>query len=174
MIAVMHFRMSRPRDKNYQMKLLKLVLISLFAIGFVTAANAQAKTKPDTQKPSKVVFSQEVRASAAYAELMLVRTELESEVESLLIDHTESFPKIVEDRYHLAMVDIALNRVAAVKPVDAGKLTIALGKILVREAELETDIWGLKLIYTDGHPEVKQAAKKLSIYAAVTKDILGS
>lgn len=146
----------------------------MFALGFVSAANAQAKTKQESQKPPKVVFSQEVRASATYAELMLVRTELESEIESLLIDHTESFPKIVEDRYHLAMVDIALNRVAAVKPADSGKLTVALGKLLVREAELETDIWSLKLIYTDGHPEVKQAVKKLSIYAAVTKDILGS
>jgi len=154
------------------MNQLKLMLIFSIALGFAVSANAQNKTKPEPVKP-KAVLAEQIRASAAYAELIMVRTELESNIESLLIDHTESFPKIIEDRYHLAMIDIALNRVAAVKPAEAGKLTLALGKMLVRSAELETDLWGLKLIYTDGHQEVKLAAKKLAIYEAAIKDILG-
>lgn len=157
------------------MRKLEFVSILFIVFCFAAAANAQTKPKPKPETPDlKTVFSEQVRASPAYAELILVRTELESGIESLLIDHTESFPKIVEDRYHLAMIDIALRRIAAVKPAEAGKLTLALGKMLVRAAELETDVWGLKLIYTDVHPEVKQGVKKLAIYEAAIKDILGS
>ncbi len=151
---------------------LKITLIGLVAAGFVCSANAQEKAK---SKPAilKTVVSEEVRSSPAYAELLLKRTELESEVESLLLDHTESFPKVVEDRYHLAMIDILIRRVAAVKAPDAGKLSLALGKLMTRQAELETDLWGLKLVYTESNNEVKRAAKKLAIYDAAIKDILG-
>lgn len=149
----------------------KTIFIALLVSGFVCAAGAQDKAK----KPAipKTVVSEEVRSSPAYAELLLKRTELESEIESLLLDHTESFPKVVEDRYHLAMIDILVRRVAAVKAPDTGKLTLALGKLMIRQAELETDLWGLKLVYTESNSEVKRATKKLAIYDAAIKDILG-
>src|SRR5690606_3811765 len=111
---------------------------------------------------------------AAYAELLLARAELASEIESLLIDRTESYPQIIEDRYHLGLIDIAIRRVAAVKPADTEKLTLALGKMLTRQAEIETELWRLKLTYADGHPEVKQTAKKLEIYEKAVNAILGS
>jgi hypothetical protein len=157
------------------MNQLKLVSIFFIVLCFAATANAQTKVKPKQEAAeTKIVFSEQVRSSPAFAELILVRTELESGIESLLIDHTESYPKIVEDRYHLAMIDIALRRIAIIKPAETGKLTLALGKMLLRAAELETDLWGLKLIYTDSHPEVKQGIKKLAIYEAAIKDILGS
>lgn len=139
------------------------------------AADPKAETKPDSvnisEPPAAPAF---VRSTAAYAELLLVRAELASEIESLLIDHTPSYPQVIEDRYRLGLIDISIRRIAAVKAADTGKLTLALGKMLTRQAELDTELWRLKLTYADGHPEVKQTAKKLEIYEKAVNAILGS
>jgi hypothetical protein len=155
------------------------VLIAVFAI-VCSAQNPVAADKKSGEKPSAANISEPpaappfIRSTAAYAELLLVRSELASEIESLLIDRTESYPKIIEDRFHLGLIDIAIRRVAAVKAADTEKLTLALGKMLVRQAEIETELWRLKLTYADGHPEVKQTAKKLEIYEKAVNAILGS
>lgn len=144
------------------------------------AQTTPAADKKTEEKPSAANISEPpaappfIRSTATYAELLLVRSELASEIESLLIDRTESYPRIIEDRYHLGLIDIAIRRVAAVKAADTGKLTLALGKLLTRQAEVETELWRLKLNYADGHPEVKQTAKKLEIYEKAVNAILGS
>ncbi len=113
------------------------------------------------------------KSSPAYAEVLLRKTELLSELESLILDYTEEYPKVVEIRYSLVVLQKESDRMLAVKPADASKLTLALGKLIVRKIELETDLWQLLRSYKDNHPDVKRAKRKVEIYEAAIKEILG-
>ena len=130
---------------------------------------AQAKTaaKPPTAD------MQFVRSSPAYAEVLLRKTELEADVEALLMDYTEDFPKIQEDKYALTVIDAEMSKLLAVKVGDATKLTLALGKLMVRKVEAETELWRLRKQYKDDHPEVKRAKKRAEIFEKAVSEILG-
>jgi hypothetical protein len=105
--------------------------------------------------------------------VLLKRTELESDVEALLLDYTEDYPKIQEERYGLGLIDAEMKRLLAVKPADASRLTLALGRLVVRKIELETDLWLLQKKYKADHPEVKRAKRRAEIFEKAINEILG-
>lgn len=149
-----------------------LVLISICvfcAVGF-------SQTKPKTIEVKKTVDTQTIlpalKSSPAFAEISLRRTELRAEVESLLVNYTEEFPKVKEVRFELDVLNRELNRLLTVKAEDGSKLTLALGKMIVKKAALETDFWDLQKKYGDEHPDVKRARKKVEIFENSIKDIL--
>ncbi|PYT00417.1 MAG: hypothetical protein DMF63_07565 [Acidobacteria bacterium] len=113
-----------------------------------------------------------VKSSPAYAELQLKRTELLSDLESLLLEYTEEFPKIKEIRNTITLLDRDIARISKVKPSESTKLTLALGKLMVTRIELENDLWKLQKSYQDGHPEVKRAKKRVEVYETTISDIL--
>lgn len=109
----------------------------------------------------------------AFAEIILRKTELEAELESLLVSYTEEFPKVAEIRFEFDSLKRAIERLSTVKAAESSKLTLALGKLMVRKAELETDLWNLRKRYDDNNQEVKRARRKIEIYEAAIKEILG-
>lgn len=132
--------------------------------------------KSGVAEPSKTpapAAANPARFSPAYAEMLLLKTEREAQLESLLIDYTEEYPKIKEARFQLTVIQKDMERLLAVKPAEVSKLTLALGKLMVRKVEIETDVWALRIKYSDDHPEVKRAKRKLEIYEAAIKEILG-
>lgn len=122
---------------------------------------------------SKTSAANPARSSPAFAEILLLKTERESELESLLIDYTEEYPKIKEARFQLSVIQKDVERLLAVKPAEVSRLSLALGKLMVRKIEIETDLWALRIKYNDEHPEVKRARRKLEIFETAIKDILG-
>ncbi len=144
--------------------------ISIFLFVSVTAVWGQASAvkKPEQEK----TLTNAASASPAYAELLLRKTELRSDLESLILEYTEEFPKVKEFRFVLGVIDRDIARLAKVKPADSGKLTLALGKLIVRRIELETDMWNLQRNYKDEHPEVKRAKRKVDIYETAISEIL--
>lgn len=116
---------------------------------------------------------QPIRSSPAYAEVLLRKTELQSSVESMLMEFTEEHPKVQEAKYELQVLQRESDRLMSVKPTDSGKLTLALGKLIVRKVELEAELWSLLKTYKEEHPEVKRAKRKVEIYEAAIKEILG-
>src|SRR5688572_30756588 len=129
------------------MKLMKsrLLLLSIALVGFATICQAQqpgAETGP-------------VRSSPAYAEVLLRRTELQADLEALLESYTETNPKVVDLRFELAGLDNAMTRLFGVRPSETTKLTLALGKLLVKRAALETELARLSRSYNKDHPDVK-------------------
>ena len=145
--------------------MLPAALILLLPVFCFAQARSAAKTQPaDTQF---------VRSSPAYSEVLLRKTELEADIEALLTDYTEDFPKIQEDRYALTAIDTEMKKLQAVKPDDASKLTLALGKLMVRKVEVETELWRLQKQYKDDHPDVKRAKKKAEIFGKAIAEILG-
>ena len=113
-----------------------------------------------------------VKASPAYAEVLLKRTELEADLEDLLVSYTLEFPKVKEIQFQLELIKTEMNALFAVKLAESQKLTLALGKLIVRKIELETDLWNLKKKYSDDHPEVKKAKRKVLVFESAIKDVL--
>ncbi len=147
------------------MKLFKIIFILSSVFIFSNDVSAQT-TKTVTQKPT----ANPAKSSPAFAEIILRKTELSAELENLLIDYTEDFPKIKELRFELGLLQKDLDKILAVS--DASKLTLALGKLIVRKVELQVDVWSLQKQYADEHPDVKRAKKKVEIYEQAIKEIL--
>ncbi|MEO8042499.1 MAG: hypothetical protein ABI646_07815 [Acidobacteriota bacterium] len=144
------------------------LLIMVFVLGSVAEAQKPLVIKGAVE----AVEVSPIKASPAYAELLLRKTELQSDLESLALEYTEEFPKIKELRFVLGKVDRDMARLGKVKPADSGKLTLALGKLMVRRVELEGDMWNLQRSYKDEHPEVKRAKRKVEIYDTAIGEIL--
>lgn len=113
-----------------------------------------------------------IRSSPAYAEVLLRRTELAADLEALAADYTESNPRIIDLRVELASIDRSLERIYSVKAADAAKLTLALGKLMVRKAALESDLSRQTRSHNKDHPETRRAKKRVEFYEVAIDDIL--
>ena len=113
-----------------------------------------------------------IRSSAAYSEILLRKTEIQADLEALSADYTEANPKIVDLRFELGALDKALEKVYGVKPTETGKLTLALGRLIVRKAALETELSRLMRSYNKDHPEVRRAKRRVEIFDDAIKEVL--
>ncbi len=148
--------------KRSAIGLLMMLSMCLLAAG----QGNKTVAKPAAETPASV------NSSPAYAELLLKRTELRSELESLLVEYTEEYPRIKEIRHLLTLFDRDIARINKVKPADSSKLTLALGKLMLRRIELETELWNLQKNYQEEHPDVKRAKRKIEIYESAITEIL--
>jgi hypothetical protein len=145
-----------------------LSVILLFAVG-VSAQTVKPKPLSTPPQPAAV---NPVKSSPAYAEVLLRKTELEAGLEDLLVEYTEEYPKVKETRHELGLVKKQLERLVAVNPNDAGKLTLALGKLIVRKAELDTNLHFLLQQYNEQHEDVKRARRKSETFEKAIREIL--
>ena len=150
-------------------RLVRATAIAAFLLTLSIAAFGQTNFE---QRINAATLPVTTTSSAAYAELLLKKTELQSELEGLLLDYTDEYPRVKELRYVLSLFDRDTLRLANVKPADAGKLTQALGKMMMRKLELETELWRLEGNYKDEHPEVKRAKKRVQIFEEAIAQIL--
>ena len=149
------------------MKLKNCAFILFFLILSSSICFSQIKTKP-----AAATDSQTARSSPAYAEVLLRKTELLSELESLLVEFTEEYPKVKELRFETGLLQKDLDKLLAVSAPESSKLSTALGKLMVRRCELNTDLWALQQQFNDQHPDVKRAKRKAEIFENAIKDIL--
>ena len=154
------------------MSLRKSVFITVFIFLFSAAGFAQTDSKTKTVQIAAKQIAQAVKFSPAYAELLLRKTEREAELEEFLLDYTDEFPKVKEIKFELGILQKQLEKVSAVSASDAPKLSLALGKLLVRKTELEVDLWNLLKQYNADHPEVKRAKRKIEVYENAVREIL--
>ena len=147
-----------------------LPCVLLLAAGTYVFGQARPAASPVTKAAGDDLVH--VRSSPAFAELQLKRTESISELESVILEYTEEFPKVTELRFVVTLIDRDIARISKVKPAESSKLTLALGKLMVRKIELETDMWNVQRTYKDEHPDVKRAKRKVEIYEAAINDIL--
>ena len=140
-------------------------IVLFFALVFGLAGLSISQTSP----PSPA----HVRASPAYAELLLHKAELESTLESLLVDYNEEYPKVKDLRAESTLLNAEILRLMAVKPADAGKLTLALGRLMLRKVELETELNTLRQQYKDDHPDVRKLKRKIDVFESAIREILG-
>jgi hypothetical protein len=144
----------------------------LVVVSLTIVCNAQTTSGSDSIKtPFNQAFT-EVKSSPAYAEVLLNRTELEADLEELLVAYTLEFPKVKEIQFKLGLLKTEMAKLFAVKQTESQKLTLALGKLIVRKVELEGDLWSLQKQYGDEHPTVKKAKRKVLVYQSAIKDVL--
>ena len=153
------------------MKYTQLLLLLTLILSSSLLANAQTKTKADSIK-TPAPTTQAVKSSPAFAEILLRKTEITAELEDYLTNYTDEFPKVKELRFELDLLNKEMNRILAVNPTDSAKLSLALGKLMLRKIELERDVWNLRKQYNDEHPDVKQALRKVAVFEAAIKEIL--
>jgi predicted nuclease with TOPRIM domain len=151
------------------MKLPKVVFIALLFLLFSQIVFSQTTPKNKIVAP---VNSLAARTSAAYAEVLLQKTELLAELESLLIEYTEDYPKVRELRFEISLLQKELDLLSAINPAEASKLSTALGKLMVRKCALDTDVWSLLKQFNDSNPDVKRAKRKAEIFEAAINEIL--
>jgi hypothetical protein len=114
-----------------------------------------------------------VKSSPAYAEVLVRKTELEAELESLLVDHTDEFPKIREARTELEVIRSEMDRLLAVKAADAQKLSAALGRLILAKIVHQAKLRQLRDQFSDDHPIVRRQRRTVEVYEAAIKEILG-
>ena len=142
------------------------------ALALLTLSIAAFGQNTSERKTDTTTLTASTTSSAAYAELILKKTELQSELEGLILEYTEEYPRVKEIRYVLTLFDGEIARLAKVKSADAAKLTEALGKLMTRKIDLETELWRLQANYKDEHPEVKRAKKRVEIFENAIAQIL--
>ncbi len=152
------------------MNLRKTVLFTVLFLFSALICSAQTGGKI-TQSPAKTT-AQAIKNSPAYAEVLLQKTEKTAELEDLLVEYTEEFPKVQQIRAELVLLNKEMNRIVAVNPAEASKLTLALGKLILRKVELELDFAKVQKQYTDDNGDVKQAKRRVEIFEAAIKEIL--
>ena len=151
--------------------LFRIVLVFLFVLFNLGIVSGQSsKTKP---APQVAPDNQAIRSSPAYAELLLHKTEIDSTLESLLVDYNEEYPKVKQLRVESNFVNAEIIRLMTVKPADAGKLTLALGRLMLRKVELETELASLRVQYKDDHPDVRKLTRRIEVFEAAIREILG-
>ena len=150
------------------MKLQKLFFIAFIFLLSVNFCAAQTKDK-SAISPEAARF---VKSSPAYAETLLYKTELEAEREDLLVSYTAEFPKVQEVEFKLKFIKLEMDKFFNVEASESQKLTLALGKLIVRKVELEADLWTLKKKYGNEHPEVKKAEKRVLIFQTAINNII--
>jgi uncharacterized protein involved in exopolysaccharide biosynthesis len=161
----------RSRNINFH----KYFFIGLMAL--MLTATCSAQLPGDSISVRKIVEiplkNQAILSSPAYADLLLQKTELQSSLDSLLVDYTEEHPKVKEIRVELRYIQVEMGRLLAVKPEDAPRLTDALGKLMLRKVELEAQLDNLRTQYKEDYPDVRKAKKKVDAFEAAIKEILG-
>lgn len=153
--------------------------LAIVALGLFAAVPALGQTKkqpiaaPAKQPTASAAptADRRVQSTPAYSEVLLRETELRADVEALLADYTEEFPKVKESRFALGL--IGKEKARLLLAFDVEKMTLALGKIVVRKVDAEVELWRLQQSLADGHPDVKRAKRKVEIYEAAIKEILG-
>ena len=140
----------------------RLVVVTAFTVVF--AATAFSQTGGTEAGP--------IRSSPAYAEILLRKTELQADLEAVVGAYTEANPRIVDMRFELSSLDKMLEKVFGVRPSETGKLTLALGKLIVKKAALDTEVARLLRTYTKENVEVKRASRRAEIFDEAIKEIL--
>lgn len=124
------------------------------------------------QKPTPNSVPPHVRSSAAYAEVLVRSTEVRAELESIAPDYTEGSSRMIDMRSELDILDKVVVRLSATRMADSSKLTLALGKLLVRKAALDAELARLLRSYKSEHPDVRRAARKVEIFEAAIREVL--
>jgi len=163
-------RLTLTRIKKFMKK--RIILLLIFVLLPASFSRSQPNVKSGAAQNNAAKPHAQVKATAAFAEILLRRTERESELEEFLLDYTEEFPKVKEIRFELGLIQKEIDKISAVNASESGKLTLALGKLIVRKIEIETDLWNLRRQYNDDHPEVKRARRKMEVYERAIKEIL--
>lgn len=148
----------------------KLILaVGAFAIALFAFAEPGAAQTRDKVAAAK---SDAFKATAAYAEVILRRTEMMAELEVLLVEYTDEYPKVKDLRFEIGLLQKEIERLAAVPAADHARLTSALGRLMVQKCSAAGISADLERTLKDEHPDLKRAKRRVEIFETAIKEIL--
>lgn len=112
------------------------------------------------------------KSTAAYAELVNRKVEVEAEYKELLVDYTEEHPKVKVKRVELASLNLEMEKISSMDAAMIPKLTVSYGKLLIRKIELEREVNELLLKFSEEHPSVIKAKEKVAVLDKEIQKIL--
>lgn len=139
------------------------ILSFTFLLVFSASFFGQTKVKSPTNS---------AKSTPAFAELILLKTEVESTLEELLLDYKDEYPEVKKNKVELDFINKELDKLLKLDASQMPKLTLALGKLLVRKVELQSDLSALRENYKEDNPEVARAKKKLEIFEKAIAEIM--
>lgn len=150
---------------------MKFIFSAVFLLIFSLSIFAQTddkKPKLDYSTPT----SKAIKSSPAYAALVLHRTTVRAELEEMLVTYTEDFPKVVDARHEIDLINFELSRLLDTKVTESCRLSDSLGELMLKKTAIDMQLWNLKKKYNNDHPDVLRAKKKLEIYEKAVAEIL--
>lgn len=142
--------------------------LAMFGLCLAVVSCVSGQKNPAGQAASQ----QNVKSTPAYAEVLLKSTELTSELEALLVEYTDEFPRVKDIRMELEILKSETDRLIAVRPADISRLSLALGKLIVKKAEHAAALKRLQMTYQDSHPTVRKEKRQVEVFEAAIREIL--
>lgn len=142
-----------------------VTVMFLLAGHFANECSAQGRTGS--------ALAADYKASAAFAEVRLRKAELDAELESGLSEYTAEHPKVKEAKAGLMLLQKEMDRLANAPASSVERMSAALGKLMVKKVEAESDLLRLLENLQPAHPDAKRARRKVEIYESAIKEVLG-
>ena len=131
----------------------------------VTTATATTVTVP----PPTV---SKVADTAAYAEVYAARVEAEADLKVLSMDLTEETVQVREKKLERDLLAREIRWLEALPSNSHDKMTLALGRLLVRKTQSEVSLKMLSENYADDFPAVKKARTRIGVYNGEVQKLL--
>lgn len=152
-------------------------MISTLGLAAIESVIAQQKPpartidKPVTTVTSTTVTVQpqapavsKVADTGAYAEVYAARVEAEADLKVLSTDLTEETIQVREKKLERDLLAREIRWLEALPLVSHDKMTMALGRLLVRKTQAEVSLKMLSENYAESFPAVKKAHTKIGVY----------
>ena len=152
----------------------RVLLISSFGLAAIQSISAQQKPVRPTDKPAPTATAttvtvpptavSKVADTGAYAEVYAARVEAEADLKVLAMDLTEETVQVREKKLERDLLAREIRWLEALPSVSHDKMTIALGRLLVRKTQAEVSLKMLSENYAEDFPTVKKARTRIGVY----------
>ncbi len=150
---------------------MKYIFSFIFLILFTFGVSAQTDTK---KIDYSTTTSKAIKSSPAYSALILKRTLVKADLEEMLVTYTEDFPKVVDARHEIDLLNFELTRLLETNVTESCKLSDSLGQLILKKTEIEMELWNLKKKYKEDHPEIIRTKRKLNTFEKGIVEVLPS
>lgn len=162
----------------------RFLLISFLGLTTLQSLNAQQPvTRPTPDKPvttisattvtvAPVATISKVADTGAYAEVFAARVEAEADLKVLTMDLTEETVQVREKKLERDLLDRDVRWLEALPSTSHIKMTVALGRLLVRKTQAEVDLKMLSANYAESFPTVKKARTRIEVYSSEIQKLL--
>lgn len=113
-----------------------------------------------------------VQTTAAFAEVYTQKVEAEIDLKILLFDFTETSSQVIAKTQERDLLDRQLRWLEALPSGSHRKLTLTLGKMLVRKALAEAGVKNLSKSVAEEHQSMKKAKTRLEMYNSEIQKLL--
>ena len=153
----------------------RILLISSFGLTITQSLDAQQKTVRAVDKPVPTATTttvtvvppptvSKVADTAAYAEVYAARVEAEADLKVLNMDLTEESVQVREKKLERDLLAREIRWLEALPSTSHNKMSMALGRLLVRKTQAEVNLKMLSQNYAEDFPAVKKAHTRIGIY----------